>query len=148
MKPVRTLVMVANEREARLLVNEGVGKGLIQIADVPRDSFKDAEVAYADQKGRSQSGPGGARHGMEPSTSEQRQMRDRFAGHLGERLDAAWAKGSYDRLIVAAPPKMLGALRDAMPAALQGKLAGDLPKDLVRVPLNEMPGHFSDLAAF
>ena len=148
MKPVRTLVVVANEREARLLVNEGVGKGLIQIEDVPRDAWPDAEVAYSDQRGRGQAGPGTARHGMEPSTSEQRQMRERFAGHLAEKLGSVWGKGDYDRLIVAAPPKMLGALRDEMPAALKDSLAGDLDKDLVKIPLADLPKHFEDIAAF
>ncbi len=148
MKPVRTLVLLANEREARLLENDGVGKGLRQLRHVDRTALSGEDIAYAERPGRSQAAPGGAHHAMEPPTSEIRQNRERFAADLTGLLEATWRKSGHDRLIVAAPPKMLGALRDRMPKPLAEALTGDIAKDLLHTPLDELPGHFGDLAAF
>jgi protein required for attachment to host cells len=146
MKPVRTLVLLANDRDARLLENEGVGKGLRQVGHLSRETLSGPETAYASAPGRSQASPGGARHGMEPSTSEEAQNRVRFAADLAAHVDRML--DVYDRLIVAAPAKMLGALRDALPEAARAKIAADLPKDLIHTPLEDLGTHFEDVAAF
>ena len=148
MKPVRTLVLLASEGEARLLENDGVGKGLHQIGHLDRDAVSGDAIAYADGPGRSQAAPGAAHHGMEPSSSVSRQNRERFAADLVGEVEKTWTKGGYDRLMIAAPPKMLGALRDKLPKALAGKLAVDLAKDLIHTPVADLPKHFSDVAAF
>ncbi len=148
MKAKKTLVVLVNDKEARMLENDGVGKGLHQVAHVERDKALGAEIAYADMPGRSKGGSGGAHHGMEPSTSEDRQNRERFAAYMLGEAQALWAKGGFDRLIVAAPAKMLGELRGRMPAGLASGLAGDLAKDLLHTPLADLPGHFEGMAAF
>lgn len=148
MKPVKTLVLVANDREARLLENEGVGKGLRQLGQVNRDAALDSGEGHGDQRGRSQAAPGMARHGMEPATDEEAVTRARFATALAEMVAGDLTLGGHDRLIVCAPPKMLGALRDALPHEATAKLAADLPKDLVHTPLADLPKHFEAIAAF
>ncbi|SMX43707.1 host attachment protein [Maliponia aquimaris] len=148
MRPVRTLVLVANDREARVLENEGVGKGLHQLGQVNRDAALDLGGGQADQRGRSQAGPGMARHGMEPATDEEAVNRARFAAALAEMVAGDLALGGHDRLIVCAPPKMLGALREALSAETRAKLSADLPKDLVHTPLADLPKHFDGIAAF
>jgi protein required for attachment to host cells len=148
MKPVRTLILLANEREARMLENEGVGKGIHQVRHLDRTQVSGDDIAYSDQPGRSQPGVGASHHGVEPSSSEVRQNRERFAADLTQVLGAAWAKGGYDRLVVSAPPKMLGALRDVRPASLTGALLGELDKDLLHTPVDALAEHFTDFAAF
>jgi protein required for attachment to host cells len=148
MKPVRTLVVLANDREARFLENDGVGKGLHQTRHLDREGLVSADIAYAAQPGRSQAAPGGARHGMEPSTPEDDQNRARFAAALAAEVDKALRKGGYDRLIVSAPAKMLGALRAKLPHDAQAKIAADLSKDLIHIPVADLPRHFSAVAAF
>ncbi|MDJ0826850.1 MAG: host attachment family protein [Rhodobacter sp.] len=148
MKAVHTLVLLANEREARVLVNEGVGKGLRQLRHLDRDAVSGDRIAYADDSGRSRSGPGGAHHKMEPSSSEVRQNRETFAADLLTELDKIWAKGEFDRLAISAPPKMLGAIRDRLPKGLADKLTAEMDKDLLHTPLADLAGHFSGVAAF
>ncbi|MDJ0627015.1 MAG: host attachment protein [Rhodobacter sp.] len=148
MKPVETLVVLANEREARVLVNEGVGKGLRQLRHLSRKAVSGDRIAYADDSGRSRSGPGGAHHKMEPSSSEVRQNRETFAADLLGEVEKTWAKGSYDRLVISAPPKMLGAVRERLPTGLAEALTAELDKDLLHTPLAELAGHFSEVAAF
>ena len=148
MKAVKTLVLLVNDKEARMLENDGVGKGLHQLSHIGRDAALGDEIAYADGPGRSRAGPGAAHHGMEPSSSEERQNRERFAAHVLGATEAAWAKGGFDRLMIAAPAKMLGELRGRMPKALDDGLAGDMAKDLLHTPVADLPSHFSAMAAF
>jgi protein required for attachment to host cells len=148
MKPVRTLVLLANDHEARLLENGGVGKGLHQVRHLDRDSVSGAEIAYASQPGRSHGGQGSARHGLAPSTSEEVQNRQRFAAALADIVDHELGAGGYDRLILSAPAKMLGVLRSGLSVAAKSKIVADLDKDLMHTRLEDLAGHFSEVAAF
>lgn len=145
MKPVLTLVLLADDREARFLLNDGVGKGLRQIGHL---AGGDSAAGFADQPGRSQAAPGAARHGVEPVTPEEVQRRDAFAGQIADEAARLWQAEGAGRLVMAAPAKMLGELRGRMPAPLTAALAGDLAKDLVHVPQADLPKHFADIAAF
>ncbi|MCC6304369.1 MAG: host attachment protein [Rhodobacteraceae bacterium] len=149
MRAVRTLVLVAGEGAARLLVNEGVGRGLAELRSIAAGDFPDVDVGVADRPGRGSAGPGEmALHGFDPHATEREQRRARFADHVVAWLAAAWEGAGYDRLIVAAPPRFLGELRASLPEALAAAVAADLSKDLVRVPSRELAGHFAGVAAF
>ncbi|GAA0302319.1 host attachment protein [Rhodovulum strictum] len=144
MKPVRTLVLIANEKEARLLVNTGPGKGLEELSAFD----KATEIRYSERPGRSQAAPGAARHGFEPSTPEREQNREAFARDVLDIAATEWANGSYDRFAMSAPPAMLGALRGHIAAPLAEALAADLNKDLVGVAAADLPRHFEDIILF
>ncbi|OYX41963.1 MAG: hypothetical protein B7Z02_13855 [Rhodobacterales bacterium 32-67-9] len=146
MKPIRTLVVVAGEESARFFLNEGVGKGLRALCDLSARQFSDAKVDYSDRPGRQTGGPGGtARHGFDPHDSVDEQERARFARRVTEALDQEWAEARPDRLVVAAPAKMLGLLRGLIRGAPAAALHADLAKDLVNVPVHDLPGHFADV---
>ncbi len=147
MKPIVTLVLIADDGEARLLVNEGVGKGLSQLATHSASELDAERFAYSDERGRASAAPGIARHAMEPRSSPERQAREAFAAHLAAALRTAWKAGGYDRVIFAAAPRMLGALRAEL-GDLAPHVAASLDKDLVKVPLSDLPRHFAGVAAF
>ena len=69
--------------------------------------------------------------------------RAHLAKHVAKVLDAEWGRGSYDRIVLAAGPKMLGEIRHDLPKALHAHIAAELHKDLVEVPLHDLPSHFA-----
>ncbi len=144
MKAARTFVLLANEHEARFLVNEGPGKGLLQVGGLTQTH----ETQYSDMPGRSQAGPGAARHGLDRSATEREQNRTKFSVEVAEAAEAQWAKGDYDRVVMAAPPKMLGALREDIGGAMKAAMAGDMDKDLLKVALHDLPPHLEDMIVF
>lgn len=148
MNPVKTLVLLADETRARLLENRGVNKGLIQIAVVDAADFDDTQVRYSDTTGRSRAAANTAGHAVDRTTSERRQKRENFARHVVNAAEKRWTKGAYDRFVMAAPPNMLGAVRDLLGGALADKLAFDIDKDLTKVPLNKLPEFFEDQIVF
>lgn len=147
MKPTVTLVLIADDRSGRLLVNDGVGKGLREIASLSADSLNQKRFEFADRRGRESAAPGMARHALEPATSPERQARDAFAALLGGALREAWASGGYQRIMLAAAPRMLGTLRAELDD-LADRIGASLDKDLVKVPTSDLPRHFADVAAF
>ncbi|RAP40390.1 hypothetical protein BYZ73_15725 [Rhodovulum viride] len=144
MKPFKTLVLVANEREARLLVNLGPGKGLREVSHFQ----KTREIEYADGRGRDQGGPAAGRHALEPTTSPRTQNRESFATDVLSVTAEVWARGDYDRFVMTAPPQMLGELRNRIEGPLERALAVDLNKDIVGVAAADLPRHFEDVIVF
>ncbi len=147
MKPVRTLILLASESRMRLCANTGVGKGVDEIGSHAIDDFDDIARPYTDAPGRNRAAPGMAGHDFERPTSERRQQRDDFAAHILKETQQVFDAGGYDRLLIAAPPAMLGALRDEMSKTLKSVLLADLDKDLTKQPLADLPARLGDIIA-
>lgn len=145
MKPQRTLVLMADETAARFLVNDGPGKGLRELAGLSASQFPDLQLEYQDRAPRNARPASSARHAVDPRESLETQLRERFARHVAEALEQEWDEAAADRLVVAAGPKMLGILRKLVSGPPAAALAGDLPKDLMNTPLNDLPKHFDGL---
>lgn len=62
-------------------------------------------------------------------------------------LSEAHKRHAFDRLILIAPPAMLGDLRGAMPKDLEGTIHGELSKDLTHADKRELEGHLADMIA-
>jgi protein required for attachment to host cells len=148
MKAISTLILIADDASARFCLNEGVGKGLREVAAISATQFPEDSREFADRPVRSSSVAGTtARHGVEPHTELDQQHRTRFAVHILQALDQTWTQVSPDRMILAAPPKMLGVLRAKLRGDPAKALMADLPKHLVNVPVHELSAHFGDLLA-
>lgn len=141
MTPIRTLVLVAGAENARLFVNEGVGKGLTEIVALSATQFPETETDYSDRPGRQTAAPGMGRHGLQPSTPVEEQQRDRFADRVIEALEQEWPQARADRLVIAAPPKMLGLLRARLKGAPKAALIADLDKDLIHLAPRDLGPH-------
>lgn len=146
MRAKRTLILLANEKAARFLVNDGVGHGLSELSAFAASDFDDTDTRFSDRPGRQNAAPGMARHGFEPHTPERDQERMAFIAHVVERTAAAWTDG-FDRLVVVAAPRMLGALRQALPDDLKAAVVAELDKDLLKTPILDLPGHLDTVLA-
>ena len=149
MKPLRTLVLVSGEETARFFINEGAGKGLTEVAGTSIKQYADAAVDFSDRPGRSGFGAKGTGvQSFEPRISTDEYQRDKFARHVIEALAEEWRAQKPDRLVIAAPPKMLGALRGRLDRDMAAALVADLPKDLVKVTARDLPEHFAKVVVF
>lgn len=142
MKPVVTLYCVADEAGFRLL--RGKRGQMEEVLSASATSFDDVKYEFS-KGGRNRAGTGAASFGHDTKSAAEIE-RPRLAKHVVRALEAEWAKGGSDRLVVAAGPKMLGALRDAMPGALVGHIAAELPKDLSDIPAHDLRTHFEGIS--
>lgn len=135
-----TLIMVAGEDRARFI--ECRGQEFSEVECVERSSAAEDRAAYADRAGRI-AARGGAHHALSPRHTPDERLRESFAADLALALEQRLAADPFDRLLVAASPKMLGSLREAFGPALTRLLAFDLDKDLLDVPARELPEYFT-----
>ncbi len=147
MKKKVTWILIADGTRARILKNEGPGKGLHPLVDgeFHHEAPKTHEIG-SDRPGRSKESASATRHAME-QTDWHRFEKEKFAKEMAQVLERADQAGAYDRLILVAPPKTLGDLRGALAAPVRKKVTGEIDKDLTPMPLGEMPGHLDSVLA-
>jgi protein required for attachment to host cells len=95
-----------------------------------------------DAPGRSFSSVGTARSAME-QTDWHDQGERHFLEKLAGRLDAAIVAGETKSIILAAPPRALGVMRQAYSHALRAALRAEIDKDLVKLPVHEIEKHIA-----
>ena len=146
MKPTTTWIVIADGARARVMQNEGPGKGvqLVQGLVFAGDHSSSIEVV-ADKPGRAFDSIGQARHAMEPSSDVHDELKVKFVKQIAAALEGQ--VDAYNRLILVAPPQALGLLRKALPAAVAGKVTGELGKDLTHLPNAELPPHLDNVLA-
>ena len=127
MKPLVSLFLLVDDENYRLLHTHGTG-----LAEITHHPAELTEAGVIHVKGHS------PREVIE---------RHDLARHVSHILAAEWAKGDYDRIVLSAGPKMLGALRAALPKALHSHIAVELHKDLMKVPAHDLPSHFAGTVA-
>jgi len=135
------LYCISDEAGFRLLRGWGSEMALLQTAK--SNDFEDVAHEFANHCG-SRAGHSGDVSFGHASASKAEIERPRLARHVIAALQAEWAKGGHDRVVLTAGPKMLGALRDAMPGALAAHVT-DLAKDLSDVPAHELYPHFKGM---
>lgn len=143
MKSIRTYILIADEKEARLLENTGVGKGLHQVSYHSAEDSGVVPVEFAGKRGSSQGASGQAHHGFESETSKRENARNMFATYLADVLVKENSAGNYDQLALCASPQLLGELR----TKLEGKVDvfADLNKNLVRISTDELPKYLTGI---
>lgn len=148
MKSVRTWILIADGARARILESTGKGKGVQPVAgsDLNADHRPSREL-LADRPGHVYESVGSARHAVEPRTDPHRALERLFAYQLADILAGRLAAGEFDRLIVVAPPGMLGDLRKALSAPVRETVAAEVGKDLTKVPNHEILQHLAGVTA-
>jgi protein required for attachment to host cells len=93
-----------------------------------------------DEPGRTQASVGSARSAME-ETDWHEQAERNFLAKLASRLDAAVTSSEIASMILVAPPRALGMIRQAYSPHLRGAIRVELDKDYVRLPVPEIETH-------
>jgi len=71
-------------------------------------------------------------HGYRPDNDPKDCEKAAFAHKLAAWLDVAAHDDAFDRLVVAAPPRMLGELRKAMSKQVSARVVAEVSKDLAK----------------
>jgi protein required for attachment to host cells len=95
-----------------------------------------------DAPGRAFNSVGSTRSAME-QTDWHDQEEQRFLHRLSSHLDAAVIAGKAKSLIVVAPPRALGVLRNAFSSHVVGAVRGEIDKDFVKMPVHEIEKHLT-----
>lgn len=124
--PNGTIVAVADGATLKLFRNKGFETRLDLVF------FEDPAVARIN--------PGsGSRHRSDSANPDWgRPAEDSFAAASAEYLNRLAIDGTFERLFIIADPRTLGELRKHFHAKLQATIVGELPKDLVGHPVQDI----------
>jgi protein required for attachment to host cells len=122
-------VFVGDGRKALLLRNEGDPDLLdLRRVEVREDNNPPSREQGSDGPGRSavNIGPRSAIDTTDWHALEE----ERFAAAVAQRLNSAAEEGQFEHIVIVAPPKVLGELRQEFSKKLQGKILAEIDKDL------------------
>ena len=133
-----TLILVGDGQKALFLRNRGTAQ---RVDLVVEQIFEQDNPATRDQgtdrPGRSIANPGAARSAME-EVDWHHMAKERFASELAEALCRHAHANHFEKLIVIAPPKILGNLRKAFHAEVADRVVAEIPKQLTSHPISEI----------
>jgi protein required for attachment to host cells len=136
-------VVVCDGKKALVLENAGDEKFLnLKTREVYEQPGLKTRELGTDAPGRAFSSVGAGRSAMEP-TDWHTQEEARFLRKLAERLDAAVNAGQVQALILIAPPRALGVLRQTYSHGLRAAIRAEIDKDFVKLPVHEIEKHLA-----
>lgn len=133
-----TWVLIADGEKALFLQNKTDGED--PFLDVFREEEQEnppTQEQAANRPGRFNDGPNVHRSAVDDTDWHQLQ-KERFAQDLAEILYKQAHKGNFESLVVVAPPKTLGELRDEMHQEVAKRVIGEIPKTLTNHPVDEI----------
>lgn len=144
-KSARTYIAVVDGAHRRLFLKAGDDKPLALISE--RKIYLDKELPRGtkDTRGRTfdSSGQGG-RHRMEGADPRQ-EAEDRFLKDTAHLLSSAIERKEADQVVIIAPPKALGTLRQSYSKSLKHKIASEIRADLTNAPDREIAARVADI---
>lgn len=142
--PNDSLILVADGRKSLFFRNEGDGEfPNLSIEDKAEFENPDHHEQAADTAGMSMKTVDGRGGSMEETDFHQLEE-DRFAAEIAETLKRRALANEYEALIIVAPPRTLGELRRHYHKEVERRILGELPKDLVNVPVPEIEKALQD----
>jgi protein required for attachment to host cells len=131
-------VVVCDGTKALILANAGDGMhSNLKTKEVHEQESAPTHEQGTDAPGRSINSVGNKRSAME-QTDWHAQDEQRFLTELAKRLDTAVTKGETKSIVIVAPPRALGVLRQAYSEGLRAAVKAEIDKDYVKMPVHEI----------
>jgi len=131
-------VVVCDGKKALVLENFGDERFLnLKTREVYEHPDPKTHEIGTDAPGRAISSVGNVRSAV-AQTDWHDQEEQRFLHKLSSHLEAAVIAGTAKSLVLVAPPRALGVLRDSFSSHVLGALRAEVDKDFVKLPVHEI----------
>ena len=133
-----TWVLVADGEKALFMRNDvdAQDPDLNVVRLEEQDNPSDLEQS-ANRRGRMNDNGPGHKSAMD-DTDWHELAKERFAADLADILYKQAHKGAFERLVIAAPPNILGELREQMHKEVADKVIAEVPKTYSNHPIDEI----------
>jgi len=139
-----TLILIADGAKAVIYKYNGPKNNLSLIKDGKFEHVnKLSQDLVTTKRGRMPDNGAGQRSAMDRPTDPHEHEKHVFAKDVADFINAKEA--AFDRLIIAAAPKVLGDLRQLLSTNVANKVSAELDKDLTHIPITDLPEHLQDV---
>lgn len=151
MKNLRTWIVVVDGAHARLFTQNGSDAGWaaahLDGLPAPEDRLQ-SHTEKSDRPGRTfSSSGGGIRHSIESHSDYRKLEKHKFTLAVADALNHAALAKKFDRLILVAPPRSVGELRQSLSQQVQADMR-ILEKDLTKSPFEQIQNEVNELLRY
>ena len=141
MRKRRTWYVIADGGRARFVERDEQGAYRTISTFVSTEMKASSRDLATERPGRVHESATTARHAIEPKTDPKEAAKEDFIRYVVEQVQSA--QESFDDLVLVAPPRVLGHLRETLPKSVADAVTRDLAKDLTKVPDHELSEHLA-----
>lgn len=123
--------LIADGRRARVFIEERRGAALQAPNDWDLEIEDEDKYEPQDRLPRNSNRIGLGKHTVGNGRSLHEAEEQNFLKRVAERLGEAEKRNQFDHLVIAAPPRALGALRELLPNAVRSRVRAETPKDII-----------------
>jgi protein required for attachment to host cells len=143
----RIWIVVADGAKARFFLDHGTGEAHpVPIGEMEGDNRPTREIG-AERPGRTHESANAARHAYAPRVDWHEFEKHLFAKRVADLIASAHLRHEFDELVLVAPPRTLGELRQALPEAVHRVIRAEAHKDLTGLAEPELLRRVGELAA-
>lgn len=141
MKLPKRLYVIADGGRARFVAMDDAGDFHTLSSFVSSEMHQRSSDLGRDRPSRVKESANVARHAVEPKHDLHDAVKEDFVRHVAAAVDQEHSERKFDELVLVAPPRVLGELRDQLSKAMAKVVANELQKDLTKVPDHELRSH-------
>ncbi len=151
MKNLRTWIVAVDGARAQLFIQKGSSGGwaAAHLHGLPASEDRvQSHMEKSDRPGRSfSSSGGGIRHAIESHSDYRKLEKHKFALAVADALNRAAMAKEFDQLVLVAPPRSVGELRQSLSQQVQASMRV-IEKDLTKAPLEQIRDEVSELLRY
>ena len=141
MRKRKTWFIIADGGRARFVERDEQGAYRTISSFVSTELKASSRDLATERPGRVHESATTARHAIEPKTDPKEAAKEDFVRYVAEQVQSA--QENFDDLVLVAPPRVLGQLRETLAKSVADAVTWDLAKDLTKVPDHELSEHLS-----
>lgn len=145
LEPGPTWFLTADGRRARIWIEPRRGAALEAPAELAMEIAESELYAPQDRPPRSFDRKGEGRHAMDGGRDLHEEEEEKFLARVAAHLAEAEKRGAFAHLAIAAPPRALGRLRNALTPAVRARLRAEAPKDLLDESAQDLRTRLTDM---
>jgi protein required for attachment to host cells len=143
MKKAKLWYVIADGGRARFVEQDDRGAFRTLSNFVSTELHKRSEELGLDRQARVQESASPARHAVEPKRDLHDAAKQEFIRTVGAELAGLQKEGSFDELVLVAPPGIIRELKDALSKPVAECVVKELRKDLTKVPDHDLTSHLA-----
>ena len=133
-----TWVLVADGEKALFLENVTDGQDpYLKVVRLEEQENPPHGEQVSDKAGRMQDGGAQQRSSMQEADWHML-AKDRFAGEMSDILYKLAHRNAFDKIVLVAPPRTLGTLRDTLHKEVTARVVGEVAKDMTNHPIDKI----------
>jgi protein required for attachment to host cells len=141
MRKRKTWFIIADGGRARFVERDEQGAYRTISSFVSTELKASSRDLATERPGRVHESATTARHAIEPKTDPKEAAKEDFVRYVADQVQSE--QENFDDLVLVAPPRVLGQLRETLAKSVADAVTWDLAKDLTKVPDHELSEHLS-----